>query len=153
MRFTRVPWISCECILYTSQQQYDVNTLSSHHAQTLLYDHKLFLAPLKEGIEVRWLLHKTNTQDHANLTDTSQRALDVGTGTGIWAMCVYYSLIIYPFTPFHMAHPASPCIILRLTTPIANPFHPIFATRTPLSLTNPLSPQTATSQTNFPPAR
>ena len=52
MRFTRVPWISCECASYTSQEQYSVDTLPSHHAQTLLYDHKIFLAPLKEGIEV-----------------------------------------------------------------------------------------------------
>ncbi|KAK4239582.1 Phosphomethylethanolamine N-methyltransferase [Achaetomium macrosporum] len=43
-----------------------------HHCLTLVHDGKLFKAPLKDDIQV--------------VTDSSKTVLDVGTGTGIWAI-------------------------------------------------------------------
>ncbi|KAF5551089.1 methyltransferase [Fusarium napiforme] len=55
----------------------------THHVLTLLLDGKLTLVPLKDDIQVGGLSGHTEI-----LTDTDKRkrVLDVGTGTGIWAI-------------------------------------------------------------------
>jgi ribosomal protein L11 methylase PrmA len=45
-------------------------TIHSHHMLTMLFDGKLYLAPIKEDL---------------------QNVLDIGTGTGIWAMYIHIS--------------------------------------------------------------
>ena len=51
---------------------------------TLMLDGKLFLAPIGSNPQVN-LIHETIDRD-AKLLKNTQKVLDVGTGTGIWAM-------------------------------------------------------------------
>ncbi|KAM5349828.1 hypothetical protein ACJ41O_006333 [Fusarium nematophilum] len=53
----------------------------THHYLSLILDGKLFLAPLKQNIEVDTLLRRSRLT-----ADVLQKVIDVGTGTGIWAI-------------------------------------------------------------------
>lgn len=60
---------------------------------TLILDGKLFLAPLGDNIQVRRIMPISQSARNfwlelisINAEQNWQRVLDVGTGTGIWAM-------------------------------------------------------------------
>ena len=57
----------------------------SHHKFLLVLDGKLFLAPIGRDIQVSNLFHVIHSTCKS-LTLPHQRVLDVGTGTGIWAI-------------------------------------------------------------------
>ncbi|KAK5651413.1 hypothetical protein OQA88_12501 [Cercophora sp. LCS_1] len=54
----------------------------AHHYLTLLFDGKLFLAPIKKDISVGEPVPSFVREE----ADLYQKALDIGTGTGIWAI-------------------------------------------------------------------
>ncbi|RDW70744.1 uncharacterized protein DSM5745_08255 [Aspergillus mulundensis] len=60
-----------------------VNVLGSHHIFTMLLDNKLVLAPVDRDIQVR---NKLTSGVTVPETNQSAESLDVGTGTGIWAI-------------------------------------------------------------------
>lgn len=66
----------------------------SHHTFTLLFDGKLFQAPIAKNPQVRSDLQMVFTRS-ARMTDCNerQRVLDVGTGTGIWALYVTWQRV------------------------------------------------------------
>ncbi|KAF5620070.1 methyltransferase [Fusarium sp. NRRL 52700] len=69
---------------FTPNDEQQRNSIDiTHHVLTLLLDGKLTLVPLKDDIQV------SNPTSHRNMlgkTDKLKRVLDVGTGTGIWAI-------------------------------------------------------------------
>ncbi len=58
--------------------------LSSHHKYLLVLEGKLIAAPIEKTIEVR-VLELTKLKEDT-LTYSFKRCLDIGTGTGIWAI-------------------------------------------------------------------
>lgn len=66
----------------------------NHHMLTMCADNKIYFAPLEKGkVQVRRLRLRQHSK--TPLLNSHQKVLDVGTGTGLWAMyvCIFLEYV------------------------------------------------------------